>query len=68
MEADCWLYWAAVSRWTRKAEKNMTEDLEQIEQELKELSREIALFKREFNSLSDGPEKEMLRCKFKDKQ
>ncbi len=46
----------------------MTEDLQQLEQELKELSREIALLKREHNSLSDGPEKEMLRCKFKDKQ
>ena len=46
----------------------MTEDLLQLEQELRELSEEIALIKREFNSLIDGPEKELIRRKFKDKQ
>ncbi len=46
----------------------MTEDLVQLEQELKELSREISLLKREYNSLSEGPEKAILRRKFKAKQ
>ncbi len=46
----------------------MTENLLQLEQELRELSEEIALIKREFNSLNEGAEKEALRSKFKDKQ
>ncbi len=46
----------------------MTENLEQLEKELRELSEEIALIKREYNALPDGQEKEELLRTFKDKQ
>ena len=46
----------------------MTEDLQQLEQELQELSKEIALIKREFNKLPEGLKKEELLRLFKVKQ
>ena len=46
----------------------MTENLEQLEKELRVLSEEIALIKREYNALPDGQEKEDLLRTFKDKQ
>ncbi len=46
----------------------MTEDLVQLEHELRQLSKEIALLKSQYNRLNNGPEKEKLRRKFKDKQ
>ena len=46
----------------------MTDDLEQLEKELRVLSEEIALIKREYNALPDGQEKEDLLRTFKDKQ
>ncbi len=46
----------------------MTENLIQLEQELRELSKEIALIKSEYNALSDGQVKEDLLRTFKDKQ
>ena len=46
----------------------MSEDLEQLEKELQELSKEIALIKREYNALPDGQEKEDLLRTFKEKQ
>ena len=46
----------------------MTEDLEQLEQELRKLSEEIALIKSEYNALPDGQVKEELLRAFKDKQ
>ena len=46
----------------------MSENLEQLEQELREISEEIALIKSEYNALPDGQEKEELLRTFKDKQ
>ena len=46
----------------------MTESLEQLEQELRELSEEIALIKSEYNALPDSQEKEDMLRTFKDKQ
>ena len=46
----------------------MTEDLEQLGKELRELSEEIALIKSEYNALPYGQEKEELLRIFKDKQ
>ncbi len=46
----------------------MTEDLLQLEQELRELSEEIALIKSEYNALPEGQVKENLLRTFKDKQ
>ena len=46
----------------------MTENLEQLEEELRELSEEIALIKSEYNALPDGRAKEDLLRTFKDKQ
>ena len=46
----------------------MTDDLEQLEKELRELSEEIALIKSDYNALPDGQEKEDLLRDFKGKQ
>ncbi len=46
----------------------MSESLEQLEKELRELSEEIALIKSEYNALPEGQEKEDLLRTFKDKQ
>ncbi len=46
----------------------MTENLEQLEKELRKLSEEIAQIKSEYNALPDGQEKEDLLRTFKDKQ
>ena len=46
----------------------MSENLEQLEKELRELSEEIALIKSEYNALPDGQVKEELLRTFKDKQ
>ena len=46
----------------------MSENLEQLEKELRELSEEIALIKRKCNALPDGQVKEDLLRAFKDKQ
>ena len=46
----------------------MTDDLEHLEKELRELSEEIAIIKSEYNALPDGQVKEDLLRTFKDKQ
>ena len=46
----------------------MSENLDQLEKELRELSEEIALIKNEYNTLPDGLKKEELLRKFKEKQ
>ena len=46
----------------------MSENLDQLEKELREISEEIALIKSEYNALPDGQEKEELLRTFKDKQ
>ena len=46
----------------------MTDDLDQLEKELREISEVIALIKSEYNALPDGQEKEDLLRTFKDKQ
>ena len=46
----------------------MSENLDQLEKELRELSEEIALIKSEYNALPDGQEKEDMLRTFKGKQ
>ena len=46
----------------------LSENLDQLEKELRELSEEIALIKRDYNALPDGRAKEDLLRTFKDKQ
>ena len=46
----------------------LSENLDQLEKELRELSEEIALTKSEYNALPDGQEKEDLLRTFKEKQ
>ena len=46
----------------------MSENLDQLEKELRELSEEIALIKREYNALPDGQVKEDMLRTFKGKQ
>ena len=46
----------------------MSENLEQLEEELRELSEEIALIKREYNALPNSQAKEELLRTFKEKQ
>ena len=45
-----------------------SEDLSVLSEEMREISNEIAVMKREKNRMADGPEKEQMIINIKDKQ